>query len=80
VVAAYAALSVGWAVLFESALGFLGAGVQEPTPSIGNMLGCCLVYYRDHPGLILFPAIYLGLMVAGANLLGEALRLPAEAE
>ena len=80
VVAAYAALSVGWAVLFESSLGFLGAGVQEPTPSIGNLLGCCLVYYRDHPGLILFPAIYLGLMVAGANLLGEALRLPPEAE
>ena len=62
VVGAYAALSVGWAVLFESALGFLGAGVQEPEASIGSMLGSYLVYYRSHPGLILFPAIFLGLL------------------
>lgn len=74
VVAAYAALSVGWAVLFESALGFLGAGVQEPEASIGSLLGCCLVYYRSHPGLILFPAIFLAVLVASANLAGESLR------
>ena len=74
VVGAYAALSVGWAVLFESALGFLGAGVQEPESSLGSLLGCCLVYYRAHPGLIIFPALYLGLLVAAANLVGESLR------
>ena len=78
VVAAYAPCR--WGGLSSSrARSASWAGVQEPTPSIGNLLGCCLVYYRDHPGLILFPAIYLGLMVAGANLLGEALRLPPEA-
>lgn len=74
VVAAYAALSVGWAVLFESALGFLGAGVPEPDASIGSLLGCCLVYYRSNPGLILFPAIFLAVLVASANLAGESLR------
>ena len=78
IVGAYAALSVGWAVLFESALGFLGAGVPEPESSLGSMLGCCLVYYRAHPGLIIFPAIYLGLLVAAANLVGESLRPRAE--
>ena len=78
VVGAYAALSVGWAVLFESALGFLGAGVQEPDASIGSLLGCCLVYYRSHPGLILFPAIFLGVLVAAANLVGESLRTRSE--
>ena len=78
VVGAYAALSVGWAVLFESALGFLGAGVQEPEASIGSLLGCCLVYYRTHPGLILFPAIFLGILVAAANLVGESLRAGSE--
>lgn len=78
VVAAYAALSVGWAVLFESALGFLGAGVQEPTSSIGSLLGCCLIFYRAHPGLILFPTLYLGVLVTAANLVGEGLRRPAE--
>jgi peptide/nickel transport system permease protein len=78
VVGAYAALSVGWAVLFESALGFLGAGVQEPEASIGSLLGSHLVYYRSHPGLILFPAIFLGLMVIAANLVGESLRTRTE--
>lgn len=78
VVVAYAALSVGWGVLFESALGFLGAGVQEPTPSIGGLLGCCLIYYRSHPGLILFPTVYLAVLVIAANLVGEGLRRPLE--
>ena len=78
VVGAYAALSVGWAVLFESALGFLGAGVQEPRASIGSMLGAHLVYYRSHPGLILFPALFLAVMVVAANLVGESLRTRTE--
>ncbi len=78
VVGAYAALSVGWAVLFESALGFLGAGVQEPEASIGSMLGQNLVYYRSHPGLILFPALFLALLVIAANLVGESLRTRTE--
>ncbi len=74
VVGAYAALSVGWAVLFESALGFLGAGVQEPEASIGSMLGQHLIYYRSHPALIVIPAVFLGVMVMAANLVGESLR------
>jgi peptide/nickel transport system permease protein len=78
VVGAYAALSVGWAVLFESALGFLGAGVQEPEASIGSMLGTHLVYYRSHPGLILVPALFLAVMVVAANLVGESLRTRTE--
>jgi peptide/nickel transport system permease protein len=78
VVGAYAALSVGWAVLFESALGFLGAGVQEPDASIGSLLGSNLVYYRSHPGLILFPALFLGLLVLAATLLGESVRSRTE--
>ena len=76
IVLAYAALSVGWAALFESSLGFLGLGVQEPTSSIGSMLGSGLPYYRLHPGLIIFPALYLGLFVTATTLIGEGLRKP----
>jgi peptide/nickel transport system permease protein len=76
IVLAYAALSIGWAALFESSLGFLGLGVQEPTSSIGSMLGSGLAYYRLHPGLIVFPALYLGLFVTGTTLIGEGLRKP----
>jgi peptide/nickel transport system permease protein len=78
VVGAYAALSVGWAVLFESVLGFLGAGVQEPEASIGSMLGSHLIYYRSDPLLILVPAVFLGLLVVAANLVGESLRTRTE--
>ncbi len=78
VVGAYAALSVGWAVLFESALGFLGAGVQEPEASIGSMLGQHLIYYRSHPALIVIPAVFLGVLVIAANLVGESLRTRTE--
>ena len=78
VVGAYAALSIGWAVLFEASLGFLGVGVQEPDASIGSMLGDYLNYYRRHPGLILFPEIFLGLLVMAANVAGEALRTRTE--
>ncbi|MGZ8630768.1 MAG: ABC transporter permease [Actinomycetota bacterium] len=76
IVLAYAALSIGWAALFESSLGFLGLGVQEPTSSIGAMLGSGLAYYRLHPGLIIFPALYLGLFVTATTLVGEGLRKP----
>jgi len=76
IVFAYAALSVGWAALFEASLGFLGLGVQEPTSSVGSMLGSGLAYYRLHPGLIIFPAIYLGLFVTATTLVGEGLRTP----
>lgn len=78
VVGAYAALSVGWAVLFESALGFLGAGVQEPEASIGSMLGQHLTYYRSHPALIIIPSVFLAVLVMAANLVGEALRTRTE--
>lgn len=78
VVGAYAALSVGWAVLFESSLGFLGAGVQEPEASIGSMLGGHLPYYRTDPALIIIPALFLGLLVVAANLVGESLRTRTE--
>jgi peptide/nickel transport system permease protein len=78
VVGAYAALSVGWAVLFESALGFLGAGVQEPAASIGSMLQEHQIYYRSHPALIVIPTVFLVLLAMAANLVGEALRTRTE--
>ena len=42
------------------------------------MLGGHLIYYRSHPGLIFFPAVFLAVMVVSANLVGESLRLRTE--
>ena len=74
ITAAYAALAVGWGALFESMLGLFGVGVQEPTASIGTMLGSGLAYYQSNPGLIAFPTLYLGLLVTATTLVGEGLR------
>ena len=66
----------GWAILSESALSFLGLGVQPPTPSWGAMIadGRDLSQLRGAPWTSLFPVLAIGMTVLGFNLLGDALR------
>lgn len=68
------ALSVGNIILLESALSFLGLGVQPPTPSWGNMLSGALERMHDAPDLILWPGLMIFLCVLSFNLLGDALQ------
>ncbi len=69
-----ATLGVGGAILTESALSFLGIGVQPPTPSWGNML----TEGKDNLEIAWWLSVYPGLAilvtVLGYNLLGEGLR------
>lgn len=58
----------------ESALSFLGLGVQPPHPSWGNMISDGLVYILEAPWLILYPAIAIMFAVLTFNMLGDALR------
>lgn len=68
--------ALGAAILAESALAFLGLGVEPGTPSWGiDMSGANLSYARlGHWYLVAFPGIAISLVVLGANLLGDALR------
>lgn len=68
------ALSVGNIILLESALSFLGLGVQPPTPSWGNMLSGALEKMYDAPDQILWPGAMIFLCVLSFNLLGDALQ------
>jgi peptide/nickel transport system permease protein len=69
-----ATLGIGGAILMESALSFLGIGVQPPTPSWGNIL----MDGRSTLGvawwLTVFPGIFIFFTVLSYNILGEALR------
>src|SRR6266700_513215 len=71
---ASATLGVGGAILTESALSFLGLGVQAPTPSWGNILEIGRNYLHIAWWLSVFPTLAILVTVLAFNLLGEGLR------
>jgi peptide/nickel transport system permease protein len=68
-----ATLGVAYAVLTESALSYLGLGVQPPTPTWGNMLTGAQHYVWKSPVLALYPGAAIMLTVLAYNALGDAL-------
>jgi ABC-type dipeptide/oligopeptide/nickel transport system permease subunit len=68
--------TLGGAILAESALAFLGLGVQPGTPSWGiDMSGGNLSIARlGYWHIVVFPGIAISLVVLASNLLGDALR------
>ncbi len=69
-----ASLGLGNTILVASALGFLGLGVQPPTPEWGAMLSRGRVYVSTAPHLVAFPGLAISLLVLGFNFLGDGLR------
>jgi ABC-type dipeptide/oligopeptide/nickel transport system permease subunit len=67
-------LGMGTAILFAAGLGFLGIGVQPPTPEWGTMLGSGRVYLFNAPHVATIPGIAIFLAVLSFNLLGDGLR------
>lgn len=69
-----ATLGIAGAILTESALSFLGIGVQPPTPSWGNMLIIGKQTLGSAWWLSVFPGLAILITVLGYNLLGEGIR------
>jgi peptide/nickel transport system permease protein len=70
-----ATVGMGEAILVETSLSYLGFGVQEPTPSWGNMVALGKDYFfRGELWVSTAPAIPILLTVLGFYLLGDALR------
>ena len=69
-----ATLGVAGAILTESALSFLGIGVQPPTPSCGNILTAGKDNIDIAWWLSLYPGLAILITVLGYNLLGEGIR------
>jgi peptide/nickel transport system permease protein len=69
-----ASLGVGTTILTAAALGFLGLGVQPPTPEWGAMLSRGRTYIGVATHVVAFPGLAIALLVLGFNLLGDGLR------
>jgi peptide/nickel transport system permease protein len=69
-----ASLGLGGIIILEAALSFLGLGIQDPTPTWGNMMAQSQSYMFQHPWLPLVPGIPLVLVSLGFNFIGDGLR------
>jgi ABC-type dipeptide/oligopeptide/nickel transport system permease subunit len=65
---------LGLSALWIAALGFIGLGVQPPTPEWGSLLSSGQDYVSVAWWITVFPGIFLALFVIGTNLIGDGLR------
>jgi len=67
-------LEIGYAIMEESGLSFLGFGIQPPTPSWGNLLSNAQQHMTKHPWLAIFPGLMIFLAIISINYIGDGLR------
>ncbi|QSO54022.1 ABC transporter permease [Alicyclobacillus curvatus] len=69
-----ATTGLGWAMLWEAALSFLGLGVQPPTPDWGSILNSGTEFLQSAWWISVFPGVFITLFVIAVNLMGDSLR------
>ena len=69
-----ATLHVGYVIVLEAALSFLGVGIPPQTPTWGNIMAEGRALFRVFPHNILFPGIFLAATVLAVNIMGDGLR------
>jgi peptide/nickel transport system permease protein len=69
-----ATLEIGYAIMEESGLSFLGFGIQPPTPSWGNLLSDAQEHLTRHPWLAIFPGRMIFLAIISVNYIGDGIR------
>ena len=67
-------LAIARAIIVESALSYLGLGIQPPMPSWGNMLLNAQRYVWTAPMLAVYPGLLISLTVLAFNFFGDGLR------
>ncbi len=67
-------LEMGYAIMEESGLSFLGFGIQPPTPSWGNLLSNAQDHMTQDPWLAIFPGLMIFLTIISVNYIGDGLR------
>lgn len=67
-------LDIGYAILYTSALSFLGLGAQRPAPEWGLMLNDSRKFVQTAPWTMIYPGLALTTVVLTFNLLGDGLR------
>ncbi len=69
-----ATLELGYAIIEESGLSFLGFGIQPPTSSWGNLLSNAQEHFLTHPWLAVFPGLLIFCTIISVNYIGDGLR------
>jgi peptide/nickel transport system permease protein len=69
-----ATLELGYAIIEESGLSFLGFGIQPPTASWGNLLSNAQEHFTKYPWLAIFPGLMIFLSIISVNYIGDGLR------
>lgn len=69
-----ATLRVGYIIINEASLSFLGLGIQPPTPAWGSMVSQGRAYMLNGWWISTFPGLAIVTLVLGINLFGEGLR------
>jgi len=69
-----ATLEMGYAIVQESGLSFLGFGIQPPVPSWGNLLTNAQENFTKYPWLAIFPGLMIFLSIISVNYIGDGLR------
>jgi peptide/nickel transport system permease protein len=67
-------LGIGESIQFEAALSFLGLGIQQPTPSWGNMLFNAQELITEAPFLAMIPGVFILLVTICFNYIGDGLQ------
>ncbi|HSH77539.1 MAG TPA: ABC transporter permease [Herpetosiphonaceae bacterium] len=67
-------LGLNGALVTESALSFLGFGIQDPTPTWGNMLAFANSFMFNHPWMPLVPGLPILLVSLAINYVGDGMR------
>ena len=62
------------AILTEAALGLLGLGFPPEIPSLGSIIAEGRPYFERAPWIVLYPGIFLALLILAVNMFGDALR------
>jgi len=63
-----------YAIFLVASLGFLGLGVQPPSPDWGLQINEARAYFASAPWMLLFPAAAISLLVVATNLMSDGLR------
>jgi peptide/nickel transport system permease protein len=74
VLAVEGSIRLGYAIFMIASLGFLGVGVQPPTPDWGVMVSEAQQYASVSPWMVIFPALAISSLVIGVNLVSDGVK------
>jgi peptide/nickel transport system permease protein len=67
-------IGIGMKIMASAGLSFLGLGIQEPTAEWGAMIAAGRAQLRFAPHVVLFPGLFVALVVLAFNIIGDGLR------